>query len=755
MKPILLALLLLIFSNSLFSQSEYHVAVDGNDTNDGSITKPFKTISAAASIARPGDVVTVHEGIYREAVNPPRGGTSPTKRITYQAAAGEKVTITGSEQISNWVKVVDDTWKVILPNSYFGNFNPYSDRIRGDWFWPLENHINHTGNVYINGEWIQEAQKLDELIQPEGKEPRWYAIVDGDKGKYLLNISWFKPANASKVLAAEPSLRYGSQPVKCSEGGECTGNILIGDYLRFDDVDFGTNAESIEFRAASGNTDGSLIEIRLGKVDGELLGTCKINNTGGWQKWQNFNTNIKPTSGKQTVFLIFLHPDYKEGNTTIYARFPNINPNNANVEISKRETVFYPSKNFINYITVRGFILKNASPNWAPPSSEQKAIIGTNWSKGWIIENNEICYSKCTGVSLGKYGDGTDNTNEKETADPYTACVRRALLNGWNKDTIGSHTVRNNHIHHCEQTGIVGSMGCAFSKIYGNEIHEIHVLNLFNGAEMAGIKLHGAVDVEIYNNHIYRCGNLGGLWLDWMAQGAIVTQNLFHDNIGGTGDVFFEMLHGPVVFANNILLSKHKSFDMNAKGIAFAHNLIPSRYIYVDLDKRKTPFHKAHSTEIAGLFDAPSGDHRFYNNVFVAPFTMDGVNKSRLECFASGNVYLNGAKPSKYDTDSVVQADFNPEINLTENNGEWFLEINVNKDWIKEQNQKLVSSALLGKAKVPQATYENTDGTPLKIDTDYFGKKRNKKTPFPGPIEFTKSGKQLLKVWPVKPGRSN
>ena len=32
-----------------------------------------------------------------------------------------------------------------------------------------------------------------------------------------------------------------------------------------------------------------------------------------------------------------------------------------------------------------------------------------------------------------------------------------------------------------------------------------------------------------------------------------------------------------------------------------------------------TPFHKPHSTEVAGLHDNPSGDDRFYNNLFVAP----------------------------------------------------------------------------------------------------------------------------------------
>src|SRR5208282_5013563 len=106
-----------------------------------------------------------------------------------------------------------------------------------------------------------------------------------------------------------------------------------------------------------------------------------------------------------------------------------------------------------------------------------------------------------------------------------------ALTNGWNKATIGGHIVRDNDISHCEQAGIVGSLGGAFSTITGNNIHDIHMLNWYSGAEMAGIKLHGAIDVTISHNHIYRCWR--GIWLDWMAQGTRVTGNLFHDNAPG------------------------------------------------------------------------------------------------------------------------------------------------------------------------------------------------------------------------------
>jgi hypothetical protein len=41
----------------------------------------------------------------------------------------------------------------------------------------------------------------------------------------------------------------------------------------------------------------------------------------------------------------------------------------------------------------------------------------------------------------------------------------------------------------------------------------------------------------------------------------------------------------------------------------------------------------------------------------------------------------------------------------------------------------------------------NNDGSPLKVDTDYFGKKRNIFNPSPGSFEIKNSGKQKIRVW--------
>jgi alpha-L-arabinofuranosidase len=37
---------------------------------------------------------------------------------------------------------------------------------------------------------------------------------------------------------------------------------------------------------------------------------------------------------------------------------------------------------------VRGFTMRHAATPWAPPTAEQIGLIGTHWSKGWIIEDN-------------------------------------------------------------------------------------------------------------------------------------------------------------------------------------------------------------------------------------------------------------------------------------------------------------------------------------------------------------------------------
>ena len=608
MKTILIAFLIALTFVTVTRAADFHVALNGNDANAGTSAAPFRTIQHAADLAQPGDVITVHQGAYRERISPPRGGESDTKRIVYQAAPGEKVEIKGSEVVKNWVKVGNDTWKVTIPNSFFGKFNPYSDLIHGDWFNPKgRNH--HTGAVYLNGDWLTEAAKQDEVMEPAGVTPLWFGEVD-------------------------------------------------------------------------------------------------------------------------------------EKNTTLQAQFKGVDPNQELVEINVRRTVFYPARPGVDYITVRGFTMRHAATPWAPPTAEQIGLIGTHWSKGWIIENNQVSYSTCSCIALGKYGDEWDNTSAN-TAQGYVKTIDRALANGWSRENIGHHLVRNNTISHCEQAGIVGSLGAAFSTITGNTIHDVHVRQLFTGAEMAGIKFHGAIDVEISRNHIYR--TVRGLWLDWMAQGTRVSANLFHDN---HQDLFVEVDHGPFLVDNNLFLSSLSPLllDDNSQGGAFVHNLFAGVIKANHYDKRQTPFLKAHSTEIGGLHDNPNGDHRYYNNLFVGA-DLSTYDNALLPIWTDGNVFLKGARPAKNEKDPLVKPDFDPAIKLVEEADGLYLEMKYDPAWTTERTRQLVTTKLLGRAIISNLPYEQPDGKPISINTDYFGRRRNEANPTPGPFENPGRGEFKLKVW--------
>ena len=326
--------------------------------------------------------------------------------------------------------------------------------------------------------------------------------------------------------------------------------------------------------------------------------------------------------------------------TVIYANFQGKNPNEEKVEINVRRNCFMPSKTGVNYITFSGFRVSKAATTWAPPAAYQDGMIGPHWSKGWIIEDCDISGSKCCGISLGKYLDPENDhyftrKHVKSPTQMERDAVCRGQYHGWLKEKVGGHIVRRCKIHHCEQTGIVGRMGAVFSLIEDNEIYNINNMQQLGGAEIAGIKLHAAIDVVMRRNHIHHCTM--GIWCDWQAQGTRISQNLLHDNNppesvpsakGGmmSQDVFVEVSHGPTLIDNNIMLSR-ASLRLAAQGVACVHNLMLGAFTAVgggtDMtvngvnQPRYTPYHIRHRTEVAGFMTILHGDNRIYNNIFV------------------------------------------------------------------------------------------------------------------------------------------
>lgn len=96
---------------------EFHVAQTQNasDENDGSAAHPFRTLAKAAEMAQAGDTVIVHEGVYREVLEPKNNGTARNP-IIFKAAEGEKVVLSANEEISNLVVYEGDILTAAVPN---------------------------------------------------------------------------------------------------------------------------------------------------------------------------------------------------------------------------------------------------------------------------------------------------------------------------------------------------------------------------------------------------------------------------------------------------------------------------------------------------------------------------------------------------------------------------------------------------------------------------------------------------------------
>lgn len=665
---------------------KYYVDVNAKLDGDGTQRKPFKQIQAAAKLAVAGDEVIVAPGIYREYVNPINPGNE-NERITYRSAEPLGAVITGAEQLKNWELYEGDVWTARVDNSIFGDFNPYTTYVYGDWY--FAGKTKHTGAVYLNDKMMYEAASIEECIAGE-----------------IYECSWEPEAS-----------RY---------------------------------------------------------------------------KWYAKQDN---------------------GSTVFYCNFRGANPNNENVEINVREQCFVPEKIGVGYITVSGFVITKAATNWAPPAAYQNCMIGPHWSKGWIIEDCEISNSKCSGIGLGKYLDPDNNhyftyKHVKSPTQMERDAVCRGQYHGWTKENIGSHIIRRNNIHHCEQGGIIGRMGCVFSIIEDNHIHHINNMMELGGAEISGIKLHAAIDVIMRRNHIHH--STMGIWTDWEAQGTRITGNLLHDNQkpkeakplkGGmmSQDIFVEVGHGPTLIDNNILLSD-VSLRMATEGVAMVHNLICGSFTSVGsgcdsmvdgkLRQRYTPYHIPHRTEVMGFMTILHGDDRFYNNIFVQRWPAEDVtirsdsqevyfsenrqvgtavfdeyitydewikffdlesdvpDMKKLEPYhyhslpvwIDGNAYLAGAVNYCKEENFIKNSDGNVVIELNEEDGKMILRTNI-YEFIRDFEVKMIDSDVLGEAFEPEQRFENPDGSRIVFNNDYLGNHREIGV-IPGP--FAKAKEQMV-----------
>ena len=616
----------------------------------------------------------------------------------------------------------------------------------------------------------KEALPGDTVIVHEGVYREWVKPARG--GRSDIERIVYTAAKGEKAVIKGSERITGWENTEGSVWKVTLGNTFFGDYNPF--------AEALGGDWLIDPDDNS---VHAGDVylNGKSFYEAKSLEEVACPKRREFGTNPPWTKHPEPL----LHPEdsiYQwfasvgERDTVIYANFHGKNPNEELTEISVRKCCFYPEKTGVNYITLRGFEIAQAACPWAPPTADQPGMVGPNWAKGWVIEGNIIHDAKCCGISLGKEASTGHNLCTRTRRKPgYQYQMEAVFLGrqiGWGRERVGSHTVRDNEIYDCGQNGIVGHMGCAFSRIEDNHIYNIAVKHEFFGYEIAGIKLHAAIDVQISHNHIHNCTL--GTWLDWQAQGTRVSRNLYYAN---DRDLMVEVTHGPYLVDNNIFASQY-NFDNVAQGGAYIHNLCCGSMRREPVHDRATPYHFAHSTEVAGVALVYGADDRIYQNIFLKgseryteqsmygtegyqghPASLEEYSgivsslgnedheqfaKVPQPAYINDNAYFVGAEP--YDREkSHYVGGTDPNVRIREDGRNVYLEMDVEDEFLQMQTGRYGTKDL-GTPRITEALYENPDGTPIVFDTDYFGIPRGEGV-WIGPFGELKAGKNRLKVW--------
>ena len=476
-----------------------------------------------------------------------------------------------------------------------------------------------------------------------------------------------------------------------------------------------------------------------------------------------------------------------EAATTIWANFQDADPNARLVEINVRRSVFHPLEHHLDYITVRGFELAQAACPWTPPTADQPGLIGPNWAKGWIIEDNVIHDAKCSAISLGKEASTGDNYATERLDKPgyqyQLESVFSARRIGWDREHVGSHVVRRNTIYDCGQNAVVGHLGCVFSTIEDNHIHRIALKREFYGYEIAGIKLHAAIDVVIRHNRIHDCSL--AVWLDWQTQGTRISRNLLYAN---QRDLFVEVSHGPYVVEHNILGSP-ASLEVFSQGGAFVNNLVCGTLSVDPVVDRPTPYHVPHSTQVAGYAAILAGDDRYIGNIFLGGDVSQAYGQNARFGHAAGrgtalydghpasltdylsltgdpsrgdhmrfagvkqpvyirdNVYTTGAEPYESEDGALRLEASDVRFTVVDDGDAVYLESSLPDD-IDRARIGLITGLDLERVRLADADFEERDGTPARLDTDLVGSRKTDDATYPaGPLAALASGSSRIRVW--------
>lgn len=667
----------------------YYVSANAGRSGCGSKEKPFKTISEAAAIAKAGDEVIVAEGIYREYVNPANGGSDEAHRVIYRSEKPLGAVITGAEPVKHWENCGGNVWLAKIPNTLFGEYNPYTTVIAGDWYFsPVD---VHTGEVYLNGKSMYEAPELEAVKapvmdrhswDPEGTLYRWYTQQAGEFTEIYANFQGADPNEENVEINVRRNCFY---PSKTG-----VGYITLSGF-------------AIRQAATTWAPPTAYQEGMVGPhwSKGWIIENCEISDSkcsgislGKYLQPENEN--------KWTTKL------YKDGTQT------------ERDAICQAQREGWTKENIGSHI-IRGCNIHDCG---------QTGIVGHLGGVFSIIEDNHIHHinnkQDLAGAEIGgiKMHAAIDVIIRR---NHFHHCTRGLWLD-WQAQ--GTRVTANLFHDNVPPKGTQIGNGLALGEDIFIEVSHGPTLvdnNLLLSPCACRLSTQGLAFVH----------NLIAGSFTWVGAGTdnggrrLPTPRYTPYHVPHRTEVagFMTILHGDARFYNNIFVQQEVREDLAAyvreskMDNLSAYNMICGTKPYDGYPDAKTYF---------GQFTYEKATDHFGKDIYY----------DHLPVYTGGNLYFNGAAPCDAEQDFYADNEHPVTLALVEKAGTCHLETDL-YDALPTLPTTLISTGLLGEAFEPEQKFEAPDGSPILFDADYFGHKREM-FPIPGPFAGGSSAQELL-----------
>ena len=665
----------------------YYVNVNAGREGNGTKEMPFRQINDAAKIAKAGDEIIVAPGVYREYVCPVNGGTEDAP-IVYRSEVPLGAMITGAEKATDWKKAegYDNLWVTRIGNGVFGNYNPYTTIIGGDWYFgPL---TKHAGAVYLNDQQLYEADSLEECVkgeisvmswEPEKSTYKWYAEQDGDETVIYANFQAFDPNQEDVEINVR---RNCFMPDK--------NNV---DYITFSG--FRVRRAATTWAPPAAYQDG-MIGPHWSK--GWIIEDCEISDS--------------------RCCGISLGKYYDEENDHYFTRKQIKSATQMERDAVCRGQYHGWLKEKIGSHIVRRCHIYNCG---------QAGIVGRMGCVFSLIEDNDIHHCNVSQELMGaevagiKFHAAIDVIFRRNHIHHNTM----GIWCDWQaQGTRITQNLMHDNYRPEDQEGPSGMMS---QDIFVEVGHGPTLID--NNILLSKASVRAATQgVAIVHNFILGAftsiGSGTAFNIKGVDQERYTPYHIRHrTEVAG----FATILHGDDRIYNNIFIQNWPVKEVEAKaemGFAVADNQVVGTSVFDEY---------------------PTYEEWIANFDFNEPgnmFKLMDIHFAHLPVWSDGNAYFAGAKAWKNEKDKLVDENAAVYARLECEDGHYVLKTNV-YELLGAFGDSIINSDTLGKAFEPEQRFENPDGTDIIFDEDYFGGHRGLRT-IPGPFAAAGDAQKVL-----------